>query len=83
MEEKAKVYALRTFMSKDKTKQFYTAECVSASKQTTPNFTGFNQIVVFLEEEQYNKLINNFVPMTEIKLNVSLFGNRVSYSLSA
>lgn len=83
MDEKAKVYALRTFQSKDRTKQYYTMECITVNKQTTPNFTGLNQITVFIDEAQYNKLLQNFSPLMEVKLSASLFGNRVSYSLAS
>lgn len=83
MTEKAKVYALRTFTGKaDKTKQYYTAECLLDAQNTTPNFKGQNAVTVFMEREHYDILSISFKPLMPVDLNVSLMGNRVSYSVA-
>lgn len=83
MKEKAMIYALRTFMNKAKTEQYWVAECLLTTNQTTKNFVGYNQVTVFLTQEQYNTLLNGFAPSEAVELNVSLMGNRVSYSLAS
>jgi len=84
MVEKGKIYALRTFASKDKTKQYFTAECLISAPQTTDNFSGLNQVTIFMEQEQYSNVKVAFKPgqLLEVDLSVVLMGNRVQYSVA-
>ncbi len=83
MNETAMIYALRTFKRKSDQEQFWVAECLLMTNQNSKNYTGYNQVTVFITQAQYEKLINGFTPSEEVILNVSLMGNRVSYSLAS
>jgi len=81
MQEKAKIYALRTFKNKARTENFYVVECLLDTAIDNPNYKGLSQVTVFVDEFAYNFIKNDFKPLMPCELSVQLNGNRVNYSL--
>lgn len=80
----AKCYAVESFKSKEKNQVFNVARCVYLSDKTTKNgtYSEIYKVNTFLDDDEYDWLIDKFEPFCDLKLIANIQGDKVFYRLS-
>ena len=75
------IVSVRHFQSKDKTKKYYMLDCLTPTEEKTDFIHGYQSVSVFIDEVQYNSILNIFKPLMQHKFIGSVSGNRIQYKL--
>lgn len=75
------IVSARHFKGKSDGKDYYMLDCLTTTEEKNNFIHGYQGVPVFIDEVQYNSILNIFKPLMRHKFIASLSGNRVQYKL--